>query len=127
MAPWDVAVEGLGPGAKPQTDWSQSMAIAQSIILQETTNILDVVEGQQWTIVSILLCNATSDPETITVYVVPMGEEPSQATTILNDVIVERHSTQTWEHQLILEAGDSIVATATFGGNVTATVSYYAR
>ncbi len=100
------------------------MALAQAVIGVELTSVLAVPAQVQWTIVSINLCNTTSTRETITVHAVPQGHGASTATTLLDDLVLLEHETKVWEHRLVLGPGDAILAIGSFGGRVTATVSY---
>jgi hypothetical protein len=101
-----------------------AMALAQAVIGVELTSVLAVPAQAQWTIVSINLCNTTSTRETITVHAVPQGQDASTATTLLDDLVLLEHETKVWEHRLVLGPGDALLAIGSFGGRVTATVSY---
>jgi hypothetical protein len=100
------------------------MALAQAIVGAEPTTVLSVPENAQWLVVSISLCNTTSQRETITVCAVPAGRSADPSTTLLDDLVLVEHETRVWEHRLVLGPGDSLVAQGSFGKRVTATVSY---
>ena len=117
-------VDPLEAPSHSQTLGAQLMALAQAIVLVELTPVLTVPPQAQWTIVSIHLCNTTSTRETITVHAVPAGHGASNATTLLDDLVLLEHETKVWEHRLVLGAGDAILAVGSFGERVTATVSY---
>lgn len=100
------------------------MALAQSVVGAEVTEVLVVPADRQYTIVSISLCNTTSLKETITVHAVPRGNEAGQSTVLLDDLVLLEHETRVWEHRLVLDSGDRMLAIGSFGGRVTATVSF---
>lgn len=100
------------------------MALAQAVLRDIPTEILRVPDGEEWSLASVTICNTTSEPETVIIHAVPPGTEVDDSTTILHDVILERHATFCWEHALVLSAGERLVGVGCFGGRTTITVSF---
>jgi hypothetical protein len=79
---------------------------------------------QSLEVVSIVLCNTTSLPETITLHALSAGATAGPRSTILDDVIVNGHETHVWEHRIVLSDLDALAGSASFGERVTVTVSF---
>lgn len=100
------------------------MALAQAIILGNATEVLVSHDDAVYEVASIILCNVTSDPETVTIFAAPSGVELGAGCTVVDDLVIDPHSTHHFEFPLILEAGDRLVAQASFGGRATITAAY---
>ncbi len=100
------------------------MSLAQIVISDSPTEILVVASEGRARLEKIIFCNTTSVEETVTLFAVPRGQDAQDASAILHDQILRAHESKMWQITLLLEEGDRIVGLASFGGRVTATLSY---
>lgn len=100
------------------------MALAQTLIDVVPTEALVGQEAWTFEIVSLVLCNVTSDPEMVRVFAAAAGAELGPASTVVDELILEPHTTTHFSFPLILEAGDRLVAQASFGGRASLTAAY---
>lgn len=92
------------------------------------TDIITVSGGQTWANIFMTFCNFdTTNSETITVYVRPVGESAANENTILKNIVIDPTDTFAFSFEkLILSATDKVSAIGTAGSRVSVTASYIA-
>jgi hypothetical protein len=100
------------------------MGVAQAMVSQEPIDVFINSFQVPCRLEGINLCNTSSDPETITLHVVPCGKELGPECTIVDDLLLEPHGRNGYVHPIVLENGDRVTASAACGGRVAVTVSY---
>jgi hypothetical protein len=70
--------------------------------------------GTSYAITSMFFCNLSSDPTSLTVYLVPSGASPASSNTIIKALPVSALDTFALDtEKIILDDGDSVWAAAT--------------
>lgn len=100
---WNVIeVSGLGAGAIDTTPTVTTFRATPSASR-------DLVK-------TINIANTTGTAETVTVYIVPSGGSPGADNVLIPGVSIAANSMLQWRGEVVLEAGDSLQATASAAG-----------
>jgi hypothetical protein len=100
------------------------MALAQAMIEAELHAVFVNQGSEEVQLIGIVICNTSSEPETVTLMAVPAGQSANSLCTIVDDHLLSPHSSYTFAPPLMLGPGDQIMAAASLGGRAAATVSY---
>jgi hypothetical protein len=81
-----------------------------------TTTFFTVVALTRGILKCIDIANTTAAAESVTIYLVPSGDSPSDANTLIPDVTVQSNQMFQWTGAQVLEEGDTIVGSASATG-----------
>jgi hypothetical protein len=100
------------------------MTIAQAQISNASaTTILTATENIATT--TMIFCNVTASPATLTVYLLPDGNTVDDGNTIIKTLTIIAYDTYVFDtSKLLLGLGDSIRAISNTNNAITATITY---
>ena len=99
------------------------MTIAQTQIASSAT-IIYTSSGNN-IVTSIIFCNTTNSPVTLTTYVIPSGGAVNDTTTIIKLLTIPARDTYIFDtSRLLLSNSDSIRAVSDTNNAITATLTY---
>lgn len=92
-------------------------------VLLTTTNTNLKTFTNKAIVKSIFTANTFNGPISFSLYLVPSGQTPGQGNKIFGEVLLSENTSKSTETTLILNAGDSIWASANVTGGVSLMVS----
>ena len=92
-------------------------------VLLSTTNANLKTFTNKAIVKSIFTANTFNGPIAFSLYLVPVGQTPGLANRIFGDVLLGENTTKSTETKLIVNAGESIWASANVTGGVSIMVS----
>ena len=99
--------------------------IKNIIVSNEYTEIVSAPEGQKYANLGIYFCNTSSAADVIDVFVTGEGHSPGDISKVLTQLSIPSKETfQFGGEKFLLGSGESIGASASVGGRISATVTY---
>ena len=92
------------------------------------TGLTDIVSGtnaEKQVSVGLYFCNFVTSGDFITIHAIKSGQSPSNTNTILKDLeFTGKETFQFPNEKFILDYGEKISASGTYGGRVSATATF---
>jgi hypothetical protein len=92
-------------------------------VLLTTTNTSLKTFTNRAIVKSILTANTFNGPIAFSLYLVPVGQTPSAANRIFGDVLLSENTTKSTDTTLVINAGESLWASANVTGGVSIMIS----
>lgn len=92
-------------------------------VLLTTTNTSLKTFTNKAIVKSILTANTFNGPIAFSLYLVPVGQNPSAANRIFGDVLLAENTTKSTDTTLVINAGESLWASANVTGGVSMMIS----